>query len=249
MALEEKKLKYTSKCISFESNILQTDVEFGKRVRRRILPVLLDGNILMTESIAILMYLEERYQLHPLMPPSAMQRADVLVKMEETQYLRAASVHVARNVTVENKLELLKEVLCWEATLASSGRDATSSLYLVGNELTMADCAFFPTLALAVRFGLDLNLTGVLDEKHPAPYLSHYYLSMIQRDSVKNTWPPHWSTTSPTQDVARVFHLMPELRAKKDGDACKVEESVVEVVKEEVEEERENAAKRTKYSK
>jgi hypothetical protein len=42
---------------------------------------------------------------------------------------------------------------------------------------------------------------------------------------------------------------MPELRAKKDGDACKVEESVVEVVKEEVEEERENAAKRTKYSK
>ena len=59
--------------------------------------------------------------------------------------------------------------------------------FLAGKQLSMADMIFFPSLALYVRFGLELE--------PKFPHLARYYKKMLQLPSVKKTWPPHWVGT------------------------------------------------------
>ena len=56
--------------------------------------------------------------------------------------------------------------------------------YLVGDSFTLADVAFFPCLAYLVRVGLEVDVHF--------PHLRRYFARVCRRESVLNTWPPHW---------------------------------------------------------
>jgi len=71
--------------------------------------------------------------------------------------------------------------------LARWEKYASEADYIAGPTLTHADLILFPTIALTVRMGLDL-------QKH-APNLFNYYNRMVKRPSVEKTWPPHWKTS------------------------------------------------------
>ena len=198
--LEEKELRYTDKMVEFESHTLETP-QFRKHFPRGMIPVIFDGNVQMSESIAILMYLEMRYQLKPLLPTvSARNGAKVLVLLHEAEYIRSVSILGVRDGSDVVKCDLVKELLQWENQLKESGGP-----YMVGDTLTLADIAFFPPLAYLVRIGLDLDLSGSNISNHPAKRLSDYYLKMVQRPSVRKTWPPHWRTSDGDRLLGDVF--------------------------------------------
>lgn len=55
--------------------------------------------------------------------------------------------------------------------------------YLCGKSFTMADVFFYPFLAFLVRAGATLSAQKSLKK---------YYDRVSERQSVKDTWPPHW---------------------------------------------------------
>jgi len=56
--------------------------------------------------------------------------------------------------------------------------------YLASKELSMADIRVFPYLAAFVRWGLELE--------PDFPHMARYYQKMLERPSVKKTWPHDW---------------------------------------------------------
>lgn len=74
-------------------------------------------------------------------------------------------------------------VLC---TVQQAAGDSNAG-FLASKQLSMADIRFFPSLALYVRFGVELE--------PKFPQLASYYQKMLQLPSVKKTWPPHWVGT------------------------------------------------------
>ncbi|KAJ4952423.1 hypothetical protein NE237_029255 [Protea cynaroides] len=74
IALNLKGLKYEYKAV----NLLKGDQfssDFSKLNPLNYVPVLVDEDIVITDSFAILMYLEEKYHQHPLLPQDLQKRA------------------------------------------------------------------------------------------------------------------------------------------------------------------------------
>ncbi|MDH5671547.1 MAG: glutathione S-transferase C-terminal domain-containing protein [Myxococcales bacterium] len=74
--------------------------------------------------------------------------------------------------------KLHAEMAHWERHLQHGGD------YLVGDRMTLADVAVFPSIAFAVRTGLTLAKR--------CPKAGAWYERMAARPSVEASWPPHW---------------------------------------------------------
>ncbi|CAN6543403.1 unnamed protein product [Malus baccata var. baccata] len=74
IALNLKGLKYEYKAVNLLKGE-QLSPEFRKLNPVGYVPVLVDGDTLVADSFAILMYLEEKYPQHPLLPPDLQKKA------------------------------------------------------------------------------------------------------------------------------------------------------------------------------
>lgn len=123
-----------------------------------------EGHVL-TQSSAIIEWLDERYPDPPLLPDTAIDRAVV----RAMAMLVACDIHPLNNVRVLNRLrdELGASpdaVKSWIAHWISQGFDALETLvarhggrFCFGDRLTLADCHIVPQLYSAERFGVDLG--------------------------------------------------------------------------------------------
>ena len=145
----------------------QHDMEFRSLNPQGLVPVYGDENLHLTQSLAILEYLEERYPTPPLLPTGHEARARarqianliccdmhplngfrVLVYMRDA--LRAGTA--ARRAWFQHwMLEGLDALELWLTAEQSTGR------YCVGDEVTMADICLVPQVDLARRNGIDLG--------------------------------------------------------------------------------------------
>jgi maleylacetoacetate isomerase len=131
-----------------------------------IVPLLQDGDVSLTQSLAIIDYLE---RLHPeprLVPEEPLQRARVL----EIAQTIACEIHPVNNLRV---LKYLTGTLgvneadkaAWYKHWVAEGLGAVESLlerlpagpYCVGDAPTLADCCLVPQVANALRMGCDLT--------------------------------------------------------------------------------------------
>lgn len=161
---------------------------------RGMVPIFVDGEVVMYESLAILQYIETFYPDPPLLPADRIARAQALVRMQEANNLsvaagdvvyylrRTAPEHLNAEYLEAKRAAMHTELLFWE-------RHLETSHYLAGPGIgaTMADFSFFPNLAYMVRLGLELVPRY--------PHLSCYFRRMCARPSVLKTWPPHWKET------------------------------------------------------
>ncbi|WP_311267979.1 maleylacetoacetate isomerase [Sphingobium sp. WCS2017Hpa-17] len=123
-----------------------------------------EGHVL-TQSGAIIEWLDERYPDPPLLPVSAIDRAAV----RAMALLVACDIHPLNNVRVLNRLrddlgaspDAVKD---WIAHWISQGFGALETLvtrhggrFCFGDRLTLADCHIVPQLYSADRFGVDLS--------------------------------------------------------------------------------------------
>ncbi|MEW5707342.1 MAG: maleylacetoacetate isomerase [Pseudomonadota bacterium] len=129
-------------------------------------PVLVDGERVLTQSLAIMEYLEERHPQPPLLPADPWGRARVRALAQAI----ACDIHPLNNrrvlVYLEASLGLGEEarrrwVCHWIAEGLSAleallSKDAATGPYCHGDRPTLADACLVPQLYNARRFGCDL---------------------------------------------------------------------------------------------
>jgi maleylpyruvate isomerase len=144
--------------------------QFGHAFRalnpQSLVPVFSDGAVSLSQSLAIMEYLEERHPAPPLLPPTIEGRA----RARQLALAVACDIHPLNNLRVLKFLtgpmaltERAKTdwVRHWiglglealEAELAGGPGDGP---FCVGAHPTIADCCLVPQLFSAQRFGVDL---------------------------------------------------------------------------------------------
>ncbi|XP_041361094.1 glutathione S-transferase A-like [Gigantopelta aegis] len=201
LVLEEKGFHgYKNKLCSFQKKEHKTDEILALNPRGQ-LPTFKDGDIVVNESNAIMEYLEATYsdqglKLLPADPAGKAQVFQVVNELSNLQTTLNTNYVYYKFHTPKDKydVDLLKEraekcrteLAFWEARLKKAGPNT----FAAGSTFTLADCAFFPYVAFAKRVGLQLEKWAAIEA---------YYKKIVERASVKATWPPHW-TENPEGD-------------------------------------------------
>jgi maleylpyruvate isomerase len=143
-----------------------------------LVPLLTEGNFRLGQSLAILEYLDERYPLPPLLPPSIEDRS----RARQLALTIACEIHPLNNLRVlkyltgkmglpdEAKVEWITHwiQLGFEALEAELTRSASRGVYCVGDQPTIADCCLVPQVFNAQRFHVDLSAFPTLLAIHRA---------------------------------------------------------------------------------
>lgn len=132
-----------------------------------LVPTLAQGGHILTQSLAILEWLEEAHPNPPLLPGDALERAEI----RSLALLIACDIHPLHNLRVLAHLReglgqdqagldawcrrfIESGLLAYETRLAQLDRAGAFSF---GDAPTLADCCLIPQLYAAERFGADLT--------------------------------------------------------------------------------------------
>jgi len=139
-----------------------------------LVPSLSLGDAVLTQSLAIIEYLDERYPDPPLMPSSPLDRA----RVRAMALAVAADIHPIQNLRVLNYLrgplaQPEEAVQGWARHWIENGlgalerlvaRDRKEGDYCFGPMVTLADVCLAPQMVNARRFKCDLSALPVLAE-------------------------------------------------------------------------------------
>jgi len=140
--------------------------DYVQRNPQGFVPTLIDGDVTLGQSLAIIEFLEETHPEPPLLPPTPVERA----RVRQLALVVAADVHPIANLKVRNYLsEVLGVVgddnIAWcrhwigeglnafEALLANSPQTGT---FCHGDAPGLADVCLIPQVYNARRFELDV---------------------------------------------------------------------------------------------
>jgi maleylpyruvate isomerase len=128
-------------------------------------PLLVDGGTMLSQSLAIIEYLEETHPAPPLLPPDAPGRARVRSLAQliacDIQPLQNISVtrYLARQLTLNDAA-----IRAWQIHWISAGLAALESRlasepatgkFMHGDSPTLAECCLVPQCYASRRFGVD----------------------------------------------------------------------------------------------
>jgi maleylpyruvate isomerase len=129
-----------------------------------LVPTLEDGGANLTQSLAIIEWLDETHPEPPLLPKDPLRRA----KVRAFALALACDTHPVQNLKVLARLRQLglpeEQVIDWAAWANREGLSACETLiagepgpFCFGNAPGMADLCLVPQLANARRFGVDVS--------------------------------------------------------------------------------------------
>ena len=146
---------------------------------QKLVPALvLDQGEVLTQSLAILEYLEETHPTPPLLPRDPVERA----RVRALALIATADVHPIQNLRVMNYLrdrygQTEEATFAWsrhwievgfEAYEASIASDPRTGVYSHGNSPTMADLCLVPQVFNAQRFKVDMSRYPTIQRIHAA---------------------------------------------------------------------------------
>ncbi|KAJ3412361.1 Glutathione S-transferase zeta-1 [Chytridiales sp. JEL 0842] len=139
----------------------QNAVEYKQQVNPNgSVPALVWNGDILTQSLAILEFLEEVHPEQPLLPKDPILRA----KVRSIAALIACDIQPVQNLAVLNKIEKLGGVKSeWGSEVITKGfvvlekvLERTAGKYCVGDQLTIADLCLVPQCYNAGRFNVDM---------------------------------------------------------------------------------------------
>ena len=164
IALNFKEVEYESRPVNLLESVQKSD-EYRSLNPQGFVPMLEMDGIRLTQSIAIMGYLDQKFPTKPLLPAAAEARAHVL----SLALTVACDIHPLNNLRV---LKYLKDTLSveeearndWYRHWISEGLGALEALaaarsgkFLFGDNPTMADICLVPQLFNARRFNVPLD--------------------------------------------------------------------------------------------
>lgn len=164
IALNLKGLSYDQVPVNLRQGGQRT-LDFLSRSPQGLVPVLEEGKVRLTQSLAIIEYLEEVYPNPSLLPREPLPRAVV----------RAMALHIACEIHPLNNLKVLqhlehrfgldeRDVVAWYRHWIAEGFTAlekrladTAGRFSYGDTVTLADVCLVPQVANARRYQCDLQ--------------------------------------------------------------------------------------------
>jgi len=122
------------------------------------IPVLVDEDVALTQSLAIIEYLEEKYPKPSLLPAGAVDRA----RARAVANTIASGIQPLQNLSVLQKVGSEKK-MSWAHDVIRDGLAAvekmvekTAGVYCVGDQVSIADLCLIPQIYNATRFKVDM---------------------------------------------------------------------------------------------
>lgn len=196
LALEHKRAPYELKLLSVAKGELKSAEYLALNPRGKV-PTVVDGDLVLCESAAIVEYVDERFPDGPrLFPHDAQARARVRQLVRETDayvfphdmdlrselFFKSDPASRDADAIARARAGLSKELDALEARVT---RD-----WLAGDRLSAADVSLYPFVATFPRFELrqpDLGLSASL-----GPRLGAWRARMQALPYHDKTYPPHW---------------------------------------------------------
>ncbi len=139
---------------------------------QQLVPLLDDGGFQLSQSLAIIEYLDEKYPAERLLPDNLQERA----RVRQIALAISCDIHPLQNLRVlkyltgklgvseEDKAEWIRHWLALglAALEADLARSPLRGKFCVGDKPTMADCALVPQMFSAARFGVDTQPYPIL---------------------------------------------------------------------------------------
>ncbi len=164
IALALKGLDYDYKAVHLAKNE-QFNESYAAVAASRLVPLLHDGDHMLTQSMAIIEYLDETYPQPPLLPATAVARARVRALAQDI----ACEIHPLNNLRVLRYL--VRELKVseddknrWYRHWVETGLEvverqlaAQPSTFCHGDTPTLADCVLVPQIFNARRFDAKLD--------------------------------------------------------------------------------------------
>jgi glutathione S-transferase len=196
LALEHKAIPYEFKLLSFSAGDLRRPEFLALNPRGKV-PVIVDRDLTLYESAAIVEYLEDAYpEFGKRLFPGGLAERAIARRMvcEADNYLAPVLNRLLAHVlfTPEPDWRLDRIAAAREDLVREFDRwaDARRGDFLTGH-LSAADFTLYPMLALAMRCEKrkpDLALR----ERLPSA-LDQWMHGMEMLPILRKTWPPHWS--------------------------------------------------------
>ena len=182
IALNLKGLSYEQKPVDLRTGDQRSEAYLALNPQGLVPALEVDGQVL-TQSPAILEWLEERYPEPPLLPSDLGVRAQVRAMAA----LVACDIHPLNNLRVLKAVQALGgEANAWAEGWIRPGFDALEALigrhgagWAFGDQPTLADCCLIPQVYSARRFEVDVSawprIAGIEARaaQHPAFQAAH----------------------------------------------------------------------------
>ena len=200
LALELKGLEYDSKQLQFSKGEHRTPAMLALNPRGKV-PVMVAGDTVIYESVAILSYLERRNPEPALFGQTAAQSALVWQRVSEhDSYLAGPLGRIVRPIFFgkieENREDIGKAVEELHLELASVEKVLGDAQWLSGASVGAADIYYWVSVQQMLRAAAKpeaepLSL-GVLPLAEKYPQISAWAQRFATLPGVDRTWPPHW---------------------------------------------------------
>ncbi len=200
LTLEVKRLTYQSNLLEFSKGEHKAS-GFLKLNPRGKVPVLKDDEFVVSESLAIMAYLDKRYPEPPLFGTSPQETGLIwraILEMET--YIVSAGDKLVRPLFFGQGLNETDKIHEAAATISREFKRIDTELegttWLIGKQLSAADISLFPLIQMIVRAaGKDAAKPfnfELLPLDKSFPHITAWVKRIEALTGYERTYPPHW---------------------------------------------------------
>jgi glutathione S-transferase len=200
LALEFKRLAYESHVLQFSKQEHKSPQMLRMNPRGRV-PVLKDGDYVVFESLACLLYLDRKYPQHPLFGTTAEEAGTIMrVICEYQSYAEQHITRIVSAVFLDQLDQQAEEITRAMHVVGGEARTIEGRLshsdWLVGEAASAADLVVFPGIML-LRRAMEKREAGDLRSRFlpmetTYPAIARWIERMEQLPGYDRAYPPHW---------------------------------------------------------
>jgi len=200
LAMAFKGLDYTAVELHGSKGDTRTPEYLALNPRGKV-PVLVDGDITVYESIAVMAYLERAYPETPLFGTTPTEAAHIWQRVMEVEgYLTIALAGGARPIFTGDfagkEDEINENFVKARAEIATVNGWLDGNDFMAGGAPTAIDAILYPPLAMIARVGPAINVPGITpnlpDYAAEFPALATWMKRVEALPGFDAAYPPHW---------------------------------------------------------